>query len=234
MRTVARRAAGIALTLSLVAWHARSLAAETALSLAQAFPISAARGSDIHFVARYFEARSGWHKLETWRHGEQALRRRTDDRVELLARAREAAPPGYDYQLIDHARRLVLRVSHGNLYRIGVFLDWFGLAHVLDRPKGNYALKRTAAHRDEVMADCQWVELSVKRAGATQRSRICWSARWGLPRRIRDNSHDAVWEDRFVLESVSVLPPDSFSLPPAPGEYAVFDADRELDPGHAD
>ncbi len=217
-------------------WSSPPHAQASPVTWQTAFPLRASAAGDIYFSARYFESSSGWHQLEVWRHGERFLHRRTDGKLDLYVVARAKGPQAYDYRVFDHRRHVAIDVDHGNLYRIGVFLDWFALAHVLDRPKQSHSLARTAARADEVRRGCDWILLERHQKNATRRSRICWSAKWGVPLRIRDNTHGDVWEDRFVIESVRAVGQGTvaWEIPSLPAGWARFDANKEIDPSQGD
>ena len=108
----------------------------------QAFPTAAAP-AQVHFLARYTDALGAPHRLEVWRDGDRRLRRRTDDRLDL--HVEKGADGEHRYQLVDHARAVVVSVDRTTLYRIGSFSDWVGLAHVLSPLAGGRVRTEHAA-----------------------------------------------------------------------------------------
>jgi hypothetical protein len=212
------------------------LAGKSLLTWESAFPLQSSGEAGVYFSARYFEPSSGWHDLEVWRHAERFLHRRTDGQLDLYVVAGPDGPPSYSYRVLDQRRHVVIDVDHANLYRIGVFHDWFGLAHVLDRPRQSYRLQRTAARQDERERGCRWVLLRRGRAQANHDTRICWSAAWGIPLRIREATAKGRWEDRFVIQSVQAMEqgPTAWSVPPTPTGWARFDANQEINPHQGD
>jgi hypothetical protein len=211
-------------------------ATERGLTWEKAFPLQASARGDVHFLAKYFEPTSGWHDLEVWRHDKRFLHRKTDHALDLYAVARSRGPLTYDYRVLDGKRHVAISVEHGNLYRIGVFLDWFGLAHVLDRPKQSYSLTRTRPLADEPQRGCDWVMLERGGGEGVSRSRICWSARWGVPLAIRDQGAQDVWQDRFITESVHHVARGTvaWEMPPTPTGWVHFNANQEIAPSRGD
>jgi len=106
-------------------------------------------------------------------------------------------------------------VRRTQLYRIGVFSDWFGLAHVVDRPKTQFTVRALSVSPQENRPDCTW-RLLVRGAKGKgfeppDESRICWSP-----------------VDHGEASSVSA------TLPSAPEGYAIFNAGNEIDPKDGD
>jgi hypothetical protein len=161
------------------------------------------------------------------------LHRRTDDILDLFLR--QAGKKGdYTYRLIDHRRRMSMEVSRNQLYRIGVFSDWFGLAHVLDRPKAEFAVHAVAPLPSEKLKDCSWRLLVRGGKQAQDQTRICWSAKWGLPMSIRVRAAKGEWVEQFSADRVRESFPGEVTLPPVPDGYASFDAGNEIDPKQGD
>jgi hypothetical protein len=124
-----------------------ALAEPAALDWEAAFPVeSAAR--DVYLDAHFVGSDGAAHRLQLWRHGSEFLHRRTDAALDLCLH--QAGKKGdYAYRLIDHRRRVAMEVSRNQLYRIGVFSDWFGLAHILDRPKSEFVVRAVAPLQKE-------------------------------------------------------------------------------------
>jgi hypothetical protein len=138
--------------------------------------------------------------------------------------------------LIDHHGRVSMDVSRNQLYRIGVFSDWFGLAYVLDRPKTEFVVREVAPLPTDRLKDCSWRLLVRGGKQSQDHTRICWSAKWGLPMSIRARGAKGEWFDQFGVDHVEEIPPsvDGLHLPPVPDGYASFDAGKEIDPKQGD
>ena len=199
-----------------------------------AFPVeSAAR--NVHLDAHFVGSDGTAHRLQLWRHGSEFLHRRTDDVLDLFLR--QAGKKGdYTCRLIDHRRRVAMDVSRNQLYRIGVFSDWFGLAHVLDRPKTEFAVRDVPPLPKERLKDCAWRLLVRGNQQAQDHTRVCWSAKWGLPMAIRVRGVKGEWIEQFGADRVEEISPsaDGLALPPVPDGYASFDAGNEIDPKEGD
>jgi len=150
--------------------------------------------------------------------------------------ARLAEKGGYAYRMLDHRRRVSMDVSRNQLYRIGVFSDWFGLAHVLDRPKTEFAVREVLPLPKERLKDCSWRLLVRGNKQAQDHTRVCWSAKWGLPMAIRVRGAKGEWIEQFSADRVEEISPsaDGLALPPVPDGYASFDAGNEIDPKEGD
>ena len=143
----------------------------------------------MHFRAAYVSAGTT-HQLEVWRDHEIRLRRRTDDAVETFVN-RSANDPEWRMAVLDLRRKIRTDVDRTNLYRVGHFVDWFGMGHGLTRPSGPYELRQTAALRGvgPAIADCRWYRLS----NQDKDSRICWSRAMGLPLLIATPDGQVQW-----------------------------------------
>ena len=219
-----------------VAWTCSGdvFAESAALDWEAAFPVAGA-AKDVHLDAHFVGSDGATHRLQLWRHGSEFLHRRTDEVLDLFLR--QAGKKGdYAYRLVDHRRRVSMDVSRNQLYRIGVFSDWFGLAHVLDRPKTEFAVREVAPLPGERLPGCSWRLLVRGGKPAQDRTRICWSAKWGLPMAIRAGGAKGAWIDQFSVDRVEEISPsaDGVALPPVPDGYASFDAGKEIDPKAGD
>jgi hypothetical protein len=195
-----------------------------------AFPVeSAAR--DVYVDAHFLGSDGNPHRLQIWRHGSEFLHRRTDEALDLYL-SRAGVKGDYTYRLIDHHRRVSMAVTRNQLYRIGVFSDWFGLAHVLDRPKSEFVVRAVTPLPKERAADCSWRLMVRGGKGAAERSRICWSTQWGLPLAIRTLGPKGEWIERFSVDRVEGISPsvDGLTMPRLPDDYVSFDAGSEIDP----
>jgi hypothetical protein len=219
------------------------------LTWERAFPVDA-EAQQVHFVASFAGKDGGRHTLEVWRRGEAFLRRTTDGQLDMYVVARRGRSGDYDYRLFDHRRHVVTDVERANLYRIGVFSDWFGLAHVVEHPKVAFDLtpadppgrgRGVSAPR----LDCLWRELRLgPRSGQSQsgaepsRARICWSARLGAPMVIAEPTGKDEWNERFVIERVEPASATAGrgpeTVPATPAGWSRIDANREIDPTAGD
>ena len=199
-----------------------------------AFPVESA-AKDVYADAHFLGSDGTTHRLQLWRHGSEFLHRRTDETLDLYLR--QAGVKGdYSYRLIDHHRRVAMAVTRNQLYRIGVFSDWFGLAHVLDRPKSEFVVRTAAPLPRERAAGCSWRLLVRGGQGSTENSRICWSSQWGLPLAIRTPGPKGEWIERFRVDRVEGISPsvDGLAMPLLPDDYVSFDAGNEIDPKEGD
>lgn len=178
-----------------------------------AFP-SRAAPERVHFLAGYLDGAGRAHRLEVWRDADLRLRRKTDHAIELYV---EKSPSGeYEYRLIDRNRHVLIRADRTALYRIGVFSDWAGLAHVIEIPRGRYRVTQTRRRSAaSLRGECAWQRLE-RIAPAASITEICWSSRWGLPLEIGMVSGQEGWKSVFWLEAVEtfVPSPEIFALPP--------------------
>ena len=181
----------------------------------------------LYYKAIYWDGKAGPHEMESWRKGNDRLRRYTDHRLDLHV---ERGDDGeYRYRLADLERKIVVNVERRNLYRIGVFSDWDGLAHVLTRPKGDYSIVKIAHGASKPgHTPCTWFRLEKK--GETGSSEICWSDRLAIPLRIdrigEDGRRSPSW--RVVRASRRDIPAPTFQLAQT-GLFQV-DANTDIDP----
>ncbi len=121
----------------------------------------------------------------------------------------------YEYRLIDHDRKILIRADRTTLYRIGVFSDWIGLAHVLKVPRGGYRVTEAARQSPaSLRGECVWKRLELVMP-ISSTSEVCWSSAWGLPLEIGHNGENEGWKSRFWVQEVrSFAPkPEIFSVP---------------------
>jgi hypothetical protein len=235
-----------------------ALAEPASLDWEAAFPVESAV-RDVYLDAHFVGSDGAAHRLQLWRHGSEFLHRRTDAALDLYLHQAERKGD-YAYRLIDHRRRVAMDVSRNQLYRIGVFSDWFGLAHVLDRPKSEFVVRAVAPLQKERRTDelsrnwivrlepsqrlgsrwgqkpCSWRLLVRGGKQSQDQTRICWSAKWGLPVSIRGRGAKGDWIEQFGVDRVEEISPsvDGLALPPLPDGYASFDAGNEIDPKQGD
>jgi hypothetical protein len=219
-----------ALVLSTGGAFARTAAPSASLSWERAFPVERS-ASAVHLQATFAGSDGRPHSLELWRQGHSFLHRRTDDTLDLYVV--ETRPREYAYRFVDHRRHVVTGVRRDNLYRIGVFSDWFGLAHVVDRPKAAFAVRDAEDPRPSApRRDCVWRELVTGGPDHETVARVCWSSRWAAALSIAQRGADGGWTETF---SVRAAEPARFrrgetTLPATPAAYAFVDADREIAP----
>ena len=220
------------------AWSCPSLFARpadpAALSWEQAFPVDVAK-REVYLDAHFVGLDGTSHRLQVWRRGTAFLHRRTDDKLDLyVQRADDQAD--YSYRLFDHDRRVMIGVTRNRLYRIGVFSDWFGLAHILDRPKVRFSVRAVQPLPGEQRPGCTWRLLVRESGGVRDETRVCWSVEWGLPLVIRTPGRGHSWVSRFTVDRVDdrAILADDLVLPAKPDGYAFFDAGKEIAPEASD
>ena len=159
-----------------------------------------------HFVASYV-VQGQSHRLEVWRDGDVRLKRRTDDRVEIVV-LRPAGDTEWKMTVLDLKRRIRTDVDRTNLVRIGHFGDWFGQAHGVARPVGAYALAPIAApaNTPAPAAACRWYLLTQ----GERSSKICWSKALGRALAITPDEDHVQWQVTSV--DAKPLPPDAFAI----------------------
>ena len=172
-----------------------------------------------HFTASYQDAR-GPHTVEVWRIGHTKLRRRTDGVLDIYAG--QTAKQEVHFTVLDHQRSIRTEVSRTNLYRIGRFVDWFGLAHGIGKPMTAYQLATLAKPptKDTPSAPCTWYQLTVEQHA----SAICWSDAYRLPLLITTPEGQVQW--RIGAVDTQRIAWDVFRID-APG-YLFVDANDDL------
>lgn len=160
--------------------------AQETLTFEQAFQAQG-EPENLHYTVGYDDPR-GKHELEVWRQGENRLRRRTDSGLDLYANASE---DDIDLVTLDHARRRRTDISRSSLYQLGHFIDWFGLAHSINKPVQTYTLQRTknVAVAETPLTACSWYSLRIE----TRQSLICWSDTYRIPVQIADGAGKLHW-----------------------------------------
>jgi len=160
----------------------------------------------IHYRARYV-LNGRQHQVEVWRDRDLHLRRRADEDVETFV-FKPAKETEWQMVILDLKRKIRTDVARTNLYRLGNFADWFGLAHSLARPVGPYQLLTIAAPRasEKPLASCRWYALV--RSG--MESRICWSTALRLPMLITDAQGQVQW--RITGVDSNPLPAATFEI----------------------
>lgn len=142
-----------------------------------------------HFRAQY-ETAGKTHLLEVWRNRDLSLKRRTDDAIETYV-SRLPSDPEWSMVVLDLHQKIRTDIDRTNLYRVGHFVDWFGMAHGLSRPIGAYELRQVAAVSGgpRPVAPCRWYQLS----NQGKESKICWSEAMKLPLIIATSDGHVQW-----------------------------------------
>jgi hypothetical protein len=206
--------------ISAVAMHAT---AHESLPWDKAFPVTHSL-LNVYFVAKYVDPHGQTHTLEAWRHGHDFLHRRTDNTLDLYAVEK---PDGeLHYRIIEHRRKIVADVTRTNLYRVGIFSDYAGLAYVLQRPKNAFKIEATTAPTNLRADNCSWKSITYDTAESSP-TLACWSAKAGLPMMIATGSPaKAIF--RVTAIDHQELPPDEWRLPDPPQGYAMVDVNDEI------
>jgi hypothetical protein len=176
----------------------------------------------LHYRASYSDSRGG-HELEVWRDGQTRLRRRTDSGLDLYAV--QGRDGDLSVTMLDHVRRIRTDVSRSNLFRLGQFVDWYGLAHSFGKPPRPYILRTLAASptAEAPWVSCRWYQLDAE----PQHSAICWSPAYRLPVLIADSKGRVRWRLTWVDKSKPAA--ETFAI--VDQNYIRVDADRDI---HAD
>jgi hypothetical protein len=170
-----------------------------------AFPIAAAP-AQVHFRALYVDGLGQSHLLEVWRDADRRLRRKTDDAIDLYVTMSASGEP--DYRIVDHRRGAVIHADRLTFYRMGRFSGWRELAHVLDAPRGPYAVTSLPkAPEIKSTGRCDWFRLEAAEPTRTLND-VCWSSRWGLPLEIKSTDEDrSSSTPRFSIEWIDEFQP---------------------------
>jgi len=174
--------------------------------------------ANLHYTASYDDAR-GHHELEVWRQGESRLRRRTDTSLDLYA---SAGDDDIDLVTLDHARHRRTDISRSSLYQLGHFIDWFGLAHSINKPVQTYTLQRArdVAVIEAPLAACDWYSLQID----SRQSLICWSTTYRIPVQIADSTGKLNW--RLTAIDTADIADKVFTINDK--GYVRLDAESEL------
>ncbi|WP_018263367.1 hypothetical protein [Methylobacterium sp. WSM2598] len=156
----------------------------------------------VYFKARYLDDHGNAHALEVWREGRRRLRRVTDGRLAVVVEERGGGGD-YEFRMADRQRGVIIKADRTSLYRIGRFVDWRGLAHVIDVPKGGFTLRKLLGEEQAAPQHaCDWFELTV---GDERSNRhVCWSRGWGIPLEIRAARPNGI-ATRFEVLDVRTL-----------------------------
>lgn len=180
----------------------------------------------IHIKASYVDGKGRSHDLEVWRDGDQRIRRRTDDKLELLAE--KASSGEYAFRIVDLAKKRLIEVNRTNLYRIGVFADWPALAGMLTRPKGPHTLTPGSRPKERSqIGECRWVRLEIRGSGPQE---ICWSDRFKVPLLIQTVAPAGGFTTVFQVKQVDVKVPAAEVFKVSSAGLTVIRADEDIDP----
>jgi hypothetical protein len=168
----------------------------------QAFPVDQAT-HNVYAEAHYLDAQGMPHVLQLWREGGRQLTRLTDRSV-MITVTRNSSDED-SYQVYDLKRKTVIDADRSQLYRIGIFTDWMGMAHVLSKPqRTTYAITvMQPATQTTAWGLCHWYKLSLPDQDDRE---ICWSTAWALPLLIRQHQQPV-----FNVSALSNTAPDSFT-----------------------
>jgi hypothetical protein len=192
-----------------------------------AFPIAKAP-AHVHFHAHYLDGSGGPHTLEVWRDGENRLRRKSDDAIDVYAQ--QKAGGEIDFSIVDHSRGIIVRADRATLFRVGHFSGWFGLAHVLDVPHGVYMVSALMAPPEmKAGGQCHWYRLEITDPGRKV-TEVCWSENWGLPAEIRAlNASGTGSTVQFSVDSVEVFEPTDAQFTFQNERFVIMDARTDDD-----
>lgn len=157
-------------------------------------------------AATYFEAQyqSGGktHTLKVWRDRNLRLRRETDGHITTFVVNK--ADDDWTMTVLDSQKKIETVVDRTNLYRVGNFTSWFGLAHGLNPPVGKYevrAMTKPPTNKlDKTAPPCNWYSYT-RNGNDTQ---VCWSNKLALPTAILNDKGDVIWK----ITQVSTKPFD--------------------------
>jgi hypothetical protein len=161
----------------------------------------------IHYQAAY-SMQGIEHHVEVWRDGQQRVKRRTDDVLETYI-TKPAGEVEWQMVTLDLKRKIRTEIDRTNLYRIGHFTDWFGLANSIAQPPAGYqltALPTLTKTSEKPIASCNWY--SLRRSGVE--SKICWSTKAHLPLLITDQHDAVVW--RITGVQTARIAPSVFTI----------------------
>lgn len=157
-------------------------------------------------AATYFEAEyqsnGKPHTLKVWRDRNLRLRRETDGHITTFV----VNKPDDDWTMtvLDSQKKIETVVDRSNLYRVGNFTTWFGLAHGLNPPLGKYEVQAMAkapkAKVDKADTPCSWYSYTQN----NHSTQVCWSKKLALPAVILNDKGDVVWK----ITKVSTKPFD--------------------------
>jgi hypothetical protein len=166
-----------------------------------AFPVDQAP-QQVYLQAHYLDSKGMPHALQMWREGEQRLERLTDHSIMISISRKTGAED--DYQLYDLKRNTVVSADRSHLYRIGIYANWNGMAHILTMPQGAYTITaEQLAPQSTTWGSCSWYQLSIPDQDDRH---ICWSSTWGLPLLIKQH-HQLI----FDVSALNTSTPEIFA-----------------------
>ncbi|WP_162086029.1 hypothetical protein [Sulfuriferula nivalis] len=183
-----------------------------------AFPVDQAP-RQVYLQANYLDSKGMPHALQMWREGEQQLTRLTDHNV-MISILRQTGTEE-NYQLYDLKRHTVTSADRSHLYRIGIYANWNGMAHILTMPQGTYTLTtEQTAPLATAWGLCHWYQLNMPNQDDRH---ICWSSAWALPLLIQQN-HQPIFEITALDTSAPAIFANYARLP-----YTRIDTNVDID-----
>jgi hypothetical protein len=180
-----------------------------------------------YFRAGYRDELGRTHRLEVWREADLRLRRKTDEAIDLYVEKSRSGE--YEYRLIDHDRKLLIRADRTTLYRVGIFSDWIGLAHVLNTPRSGYRVTEAVRQSPaSLRGECVWKRLELLMP-VPSTSEVCWSSAWGLPLEIGAQGGKDGWQSRFSVQEVGTFAPKPEIFAVAREGLVEIDADPDAE-----
>jgi hypothetical protein len=192
-----------------------------------AFPTASAPAR-VYFRAHYLDGDERTHELRVWRDGQQRLRRRTDDTIDLYVDRNKTGE--LDFRIVDYARHVVIRADRTAFHRVGRFTDWIGLADVLDVPHGIYFVSKLSGQSNSSpRGECAWFRLETS-VPSTKQSDICWSREWGVALTIETTNSKGEILTQFSIDEVNAFEPDHATFAIDAPQFVEIDArtDGEL------
>lgn len=172
----------------------------------------------LYLKASYPDASGKAQVMEYWRAADGQVVRRTGGNAELRLKP---APDGEDeYELRNLKTHIVYTVHRSNLYRIGTFTDRWSVQHLLSR--SDAALSDLGRDGDYAGQRCHWYQQAASSPKQSPLD-ICWSAKLGLPLKMRAGNRDLLTVQQVRLGA---------ALPSAavPEGWHTFDVDEDLAP----
>ena len=185
----------------------------------------------LQFSAHFWDGKGAEHRLKYWREGGTRLRRNTDDHVDVMV---ERLHDGeYRYHVLDHRKKIITDIDQTNLVRIGRFIHWDDLAHIVTKPKVDSRLSKSPA-KDLVVngARCQWylATPTAVTTAPTLSQHICWSVALGIPLKMTQASAGQAETTTWQVDTVSTKKLTDAAFTAHVAGYAVVDANQDIGP----
>ncbi len=184
----------------------------------------------LHFTAAYLDSVGKLHHLEEWRVGQNHLRRRTDNRIDLHVDATHiqtgGQPVEYRWQVLDLQNRIDHHISSAGMLRLGMLYSYYSVAHVLTRPAARFEIHAVPGLKPLLWKNtsARWFDIST---GGRPVTRVCWDAALGIPIRMFRYNGDR-WTANFELTASDARVPAA-SLTSDTKGFQVRDV-AEIDP----